>query len=227
MAPGRKLTGVSFLDWLAIERNQQELLTQSLQHLYLTAVPIIIGTLIALLLGVLAFRVARLRPVILNTVSVFLTIPSLALFALMLPIFGIGDISPIIALTLYSLLPITRNTLAGLTSVDPAITDAARGMGMTATARLVRIELPSAWPIILAGLRVATLLIVSIVPITALIGGSGLGQIIVQSGINRVGSPGALEAILGGTLAVIVLALLLDLFYLALGRLTISRGLRD
>lgn len=218
---------MSFLDWIAVERNQQDLLAQSIEHLYLVAIPVVAGTLIALALGITAFRSRVLRQPILNTVSVFLTIPSLALFALMVPLVGIGNTAPIVALTLYSLLPITRNTVAGLTSVDPAITEAARGMGMTSTAQLLRIELPSAWPVILAGLRVASLLMVSILPITAFVGGGGLGQIIIQSGFNRIGSPGSFEAILGGTLAVVVIALAIDLFYLALGRLTIPRGLRD
>lgn len=180
----------------------------------------------SLALGIAAHRVPRARQPILTVVSAFLTIPSLALFALFLPIMGIGDGAVLVALTLYALLPIVRNTVAGLGSVDPAIVEAAKGMGMGPTRRLLRIELPTAWPVILAGMRVATLMITGIAAIAAIVGGSGLGQEIYR-GIRRIGSTGALESLLGGTLAIVLLALAFDLLYLGIGRLTIPRGLRD
>jgi osmoprotectant transport system permease protein len=126
---------------------------------------------------------------------------------------------------MYALLPIVRNTLAGLGGVDSAIAESATGMGMGRTRRLLRIELPIAWPVLLAGLRVSTQLVIGIAAIAALVGGPGLGNEIF-AGIRSIGSVGALERLLGGTLAILVVAAVFDLFYLGLGRLTIPRGLR-
>ncbi len=189
--------------------------------------PVLVGAVLAVALGILAHRYRPLRTSILNLTSWFLTIPSLAFFALLIPVVGIGDTAPIIAMTFYALLPIVRNTVAGLTSVDQAIVEAAKGMGMGARARLIKIELPNAWPVILAGIRVATLLIIGITAIAALVGGGGLGQEIYSRGINRIPSPGSLEAILGGTGIIVLLAVIVDTIYLGIGRLTIPRGLRD
>jgi osmoprotectant transport system permease protein len=215
-----------FTDYLADPRTRAELLDQTLEHIVLTAVPVLIAVVIGLLLGIVAHRSARLRSPILGLVSTFLTIPSLALFALLLPFVGIGATAPIIALTLYALLPIVRNTVSGLFSVDAAIVESAKGMGMNPTMRLWKIELPIAWPVILAGMRVATLLTVGIAAIAALVGGPGLGQEIF-SGIRRIPATGSLESLLGGTILIVLLAVLFDLLYLALGRLTIPRGIRD
>ena len=215
-----------FTDYLADPRTRDELLQQTLEHIVLTAVPVLIAVVIGLLLGIVAQRSPRFRSPILGLVSTFLTIPSLALFALLIPIVGIGATAPIVALTLYALLPIVRNTVSGLASVDAAIVESAKGMGMNPISRLVKIELPIAWPVILAGMRVATLLTVGIAAIAALVGGPGLGQEIF-SGIRRIPATGSLEALVGGTILIVVLAVLFDLLYLAIGRLTIPRGIRD
>lgn len=216
-----------FTDYLASPARQARLLEMSFEHLALVGASIAVAILIGLGLGITAHRTRVLAPAILNTTSTFLTIPSLALFAILIPLVGIGFQPAMIALTMYALLPIVRNTVSGLNSVDPAVVESAKGMGMNATSRLLRIELPNAWPVVLAGVRVATLLIVGIAAIAALVGGPGLGQEIFQNGIRRIGSPGALEALLGGTLAIVVLALVFDLLYLGVGRLTIPRGIRD
>ncbi|MFP4310557.1 MAG: ABC transporter permease [Nitriliruptoraceae bacterium] len=215
-----------FTDYLADPRTRSDLLQQTLEHIALTAIPVLIAVVIGLALGILAQRSPRFRSPILGMVSTFLTIPSLALFAMLIPLVGIGASAPIIALTLYALLPIVRNTLSGLVSVDAAIVESAKGMGMSSTMRLVKIELPIAWPVILAGMRVATLLTVGIAAIAALVGGPGLGQEIF-SGIRRIPATGSLESLLGGTILIVVLAVLFDLLYLAIGRLTIPRGIRD
>jgi osmoprotectant transport system permease protein len=215
-----------FTDYLADPSTRRVLTEQTLEHVYLTAVPMLIAVLIGLALGIVAHRVPQVRPAIVGTVSTFLTIPSLALFALLIPIVGIGATPAIVALTLYALLPIVRNTVSGLYSVDNAVVESAKGMGMGATKQLVRIELPNAWPVILAGIRVATQLTIGIAAIAALVGGPGLGQEIFR-GIRRIPAAGSLESLLGGTLAIIVLALLFDLLYLGIGRLTIPRGIRD
>jgi osmoprotectant transport system permease protein len=215
-----------FTEYLADPSTRNALLDQTLEHIYLTAVPVAMAVVIGLLLGIVAHRAPQVRSPILSTVSTFLTIPSLALFALLIPVVGIGATPAIIALTLYALLPIVRNTVSGLFSVDRAVVESAKGMGMSATMRLWRIELPNAWPVMLAGVRVATLLTIGIAAIAALVGGPGLGQEIF-TGIRRIPASGSLESLLGGTLAIVVLAMLFDLFYLAVGRLTIPRGIRE
>ena len=130
------------------------------------------------------------------------------------------------ALVLYALLPIIRNTIVGLASVDPAITDAARGVGMNRLRVLGRIELPLAWPSILAGIRVSTQMLMGILAIAAYAKGPGLGNLIF-SGLSRVGSPTAVPQALTGTVLIVILALVLDGLFVLVGRLTTSRGIRD
>jgi len=215
-----------FTDYLGDPATRRALTEQTLEHIYLTAIPVVIAVIIGLALGIVAHRVPQVRSAILGTVSTFLTIPSLALFAILIPIVGIGATPAIIALTLYALLPIVRNTVSGLYSVDNAVVESAKGMGMGAVKQLAKIELPNAWPVILAGVRVATLLTIGIAAIAALVGGPGLGNEIF-TGIRRIPATGSLESLLGGTIVIVVLAMLFDLLYLAIGRLTIPRGIRD
>lgn len=215
-----------FTTYLADPSTRRALVEQTLEHVYLTAIPVLVAVVIGLALGIVAHRVPQVRAAIIGTVSTFLTIPSLALFALLIPIVGIGATPAIIALTLYALLPIVRNTVSGLYSVDNAVVESAKGMGMGAVKQLVKIELPNAWPVILAGVRVATLLTIGIAAIAALVGGPGLGNEIF-TGIRRIPATGSLEALLGGTILIVALAVVFDLFYLAIGRLTIPRGIRD
>lgn len=217
---------MNFLDYLLTESNQEALLEQGIEHVTLVATTMATAIVIGLALGIIAHRVPWMRPPILNTVSTFLTIPSFALFALMIPIVGIGFAPAYVALTLYALLPIVRNTVSGLQSVDPAIAESAQGMGMGGWKRLTSIELPNAWPVVLAGVRVSTLLVVGIAAIAALVGGPGLGREIFR-GIRSIGSVFALNSLLGGTLAIVVVALLFDIAYLFIGRLTTPRGIRD
>jgi osmoprotectant transport system permease protein len=216
----------AFFEYLADPFTQSVLFDLGVEHILLTLLPIVLATLIGLALGITATRFPVTRPAILNTTSTFLTIPSLALFGLFIPLVGIGYPPAIIPLTMYALLPIVRNTMAGLLSVDKAVAESAKGMGLGNARRLLRIELPLAWPVILAGLRVSTQLVIGIAAIAAIVGGPGLGNEIF-SGIRRIGSAGALENLLGGTLGIVVLAALFDLVYLGIGRLTIPRGLRD
>jgi osmoprotectant transport system permease protein len=130
-----------------------------------------------------------------------------------------------VALVLYSLLRSWRTRSSGLRGVDPAVVESAQGMGMSRMQRLFRIELPLAWPVILTGMRVSTLLALGIVAIGAYILGPGLGNDIF-AGLSRISSPNALNLVLGGTLGVIVLAILFDLLFVLLNRLTTSKGVR-
>jgi len=216
-----------FTDFLTRPAVQDSLATEFVNHLYLVVVSTSVAILVGLLLGITAHRVTSLRSPIVSATSTILTIPSLALFALFIPIVGIGNRGPILAMMLYALLPIVRNTVSGLYSVDNAVVESAKGMGMSATKRLWRIELPNAWPVMLAGIRVATLLVVGIAAIAVLVGGDGLGVLIYQQGVRRIGSPGAFEFLITGTIATVILAVMIDLLYLLIGRLTIPRGLRD
>jgi osmoprotectant transport system permease protein len=215
---------MSFLNYLA--SRWDHLLELAIAHAQVVFISLLIATAIGVTTGVLVYRRERTAEVVLAVTSTFLTIPSFALFGLLLPIFGLGWLPTIFALVIYALLPIVRNTVVGLRSVDPAIAESAQGMGMSRWSRLFRIELPLAWPVIITGLRVSTLIIVGIAAIAAYVNGPGLGEDIFQ-GISRIGSAVALNLVLGAVLAIIVLALLFDGFFAVLGRLTTSRGLHD
>jgi len=215
----------SFIEYLTAPGTIDVLIEQAIEHVVIVGTAVIMAIVIGVTLGIVAHRSSLLRSPVMNTLSLILTIPSLALFALLIPYVGIGNTAPIIALTGYALLPIARNTLAGLRSVDSAVVESARGMGMSNVQRLLQMELPVAWPVILTGVRVATQLTVGIAAVGALIGGGGLGNEI-YNGIRRLGSVGAFEALLGGTLAILVIALLFDSLYLVIGRVTTSKGLQ-
>lgn len=215
---------MSFLNYLA--SRWDHLLELAIAHAEVVFISLLVATAIGVTMGVLVYRRERTAEVVLAVTSTFLTIPSFALFGLLLPIFGLGWLPTIFALVIYALLPIVRNTVVGLRSVDPAIAESAQGMGMSRWSRLFRIELPLAWPVILTGLRVSTLIIVGIAAIAAYVNGPGLGEDIFQ-GISRIGSAVALNLVLGAVLAIIVLALLFDGFFAVLGKLTTSRGLHD
>lgn len=177
-------------------------------HLLLVSTSIGIATLVGVPLGILITRQVYLRRPILGIANILQTTPSLALFGLLIPvplIGGIGITPAIFALTLYSLLPIIRNTYAGITGVDPAIREAGRGMGMTDRQLLLQVEVPLALSVIIAGLRVAAVLNIGIATIAAAIGAGGLGSLIFQ-GISLVNN----QLILAGAFPAAVMALVAD-----------------
>lgn len=218
---------MEFLEYLA--DNAEDLLQLTYEHIVITVTAVGTATLIGVLLGILTYRTGRPRELSLAVTGTFLTIPSLALYGIFAaaPQFGLGlgATSVLVALTLYGLLPIVRNTIVGLREVDPAIVESAQGMGMGRVKRLLRIELPLAWPVILTGMRVSTLLLLGIATLGAYIRGPGLGNDIF-AGLARIGTPGAVDLVLGGMLGVLVLAIGFDLLYVLVNRLTTSRGLR-
>lgn len=213
----------SFISYL--QSQWDSLLELGIGHALVVALSVGIATVIGVGLGVTTYRTERPRELVLAVTGVFLTIPSLALFGLFIGPFGLGWTPVVIALVMYALLPIVRNTIVGLREVDPAVVESARGMGMGGVRRLLRIELPLAWPVILTGMRVSTVLIVGIAAIGAYVNGPGFGNDIFRA-LARPGSPAALNIALGGLLGVIVLAILFDLLYVLLSRLTTSRGIR-
>ncbi len=182
-----------------------EVLSLSGQHLVLVVASTLMAALIAVPLGVVATRRARLGRWILGLANVVQTIPSLALIGFLIPLpilGGIGARTAMVVLVFYALLPIVRNTYTGITGVDPAIRQAALGMGLTDRQLLMRVELPLALPVIFAGLRVATVVSVGVATIAAYIGAGGLGSLIFR-GINMLDN----RLILAGAIPAALMAL--------------------
>lgn len=195
------------------------------EHAQVVLVAMLIATVLGVGLGMLTYHTASAAKVVLTITGTFLTIPSFALFGLFIPLLGLGYRPTLVALVMYALLPIVRNTITGLRSVDPAITESAVGMGLSRVQRLRRIELPLAWPVIITGIRVSTLLVVGIAAIAAIVNGPGLGGPIFQ-GLRATGTQRGFDNAFGGTLGVVLLALAFDAAFQVLTRLTTSRGLR-
>jgi osmoprotectant transport system permease protein len=185
-----------------------EIVTETGRHLLLVAVSVGLATLVGVPLGILLTRRPAWQRWVLGAASVVQTVPSLALFGLLIPvplIGGIGLRTALVALTLYALLPVLRNTVVGITGVDPAVREAGRGLGMTDTQLLRRVELPLAASVILAGVRLATVIGIGLATIAAAIGAGGLGVFIFR-GVAMVDN----RTILAGALPAAVLALAAD-----------------
>lgn len=212
--------------WEYISERPDEIWQNTYDHASLVLQVMALAALVSVTLGILAHRFKVLRSPFLTTASVFLTIPSLALFAVFIPIVGIGFAPSFLALLMYALLPILRNTITGLDEVDPAVIESAKGMGLNARQRLLKVELPLAWPVIITGLRVSTLLTTGIAAIAVLVGGPGLGRYI-QDGLNRYPLPTSVERMWTGIVFTIVLALALDLVYTLIRRFTTPAGIRS
>jgi osmoprotectant transport system permease protein len=210
------LGGTKLIDWEWISENFWEDIMPALQgHIFLSFVSITIALVIALPVGVLSARYRKAYPPVTAVTGILYSIPSLAFLAILISIPGvaIGPSPVIIALVAYSLLILIRNTVAGLDSVPPETIDAARGMGLTDRQILFRVELPLALPIIVAGIRIATVTIIGIATIGAYINGGGLGTLIFD-GIGRQFP----TMIIAGAVLATVLAIVADLLLLALER---------
>jgi osmoprotectant transport system permease protein len=211
--------------WEYLGTRYQQLLVDAYQHASAVFQCMVVATVLGVLIGVLTYRTEWAGNLAITTTASILTVPSLALLGLLVPVVGLGVAPTVIALTLYGLLPVVRNAVVGLRGVDPALVEAAKGMGMSRFAQLLRVELPLAWPPILTGVRVSTQMLMGIAAIAAFASGPGLGNQIFR-GISSLGSANALNEVLSGTLGIVVLALLFDAGYVLIGRLTISRGIR-
>lgn len=197
-----------------------EILLKFWEHFYLSILAIFLGILVAVPLGAVLTRLKRGSETVIKVVGVFQTIPSLALLSIMIPFFGIGKIPAVIALFLYSLLPILRNTYVGIKSVDATYLDAAKGMGMSQMQRLLQVELPLAMGVIMAGIRVSTVYVISWTTLAAYIGAGGLGDYIFN-GLNLY----RMDLVLMGTIPITFLALLSDaLLKRSEQKLTMNRG---
>ncbi|AMW10770.1 ABC transporter permease [Streptomyces qaidamensis] len=211
--------------WEYLVNRHQQLLTDAYQHASAVFQCMVVATLLGVLIAVAGYRSEWAGNLATTTTATILTVPALALIGLLIPLVGLGVPPTVIALTLYGLLPVVRNAIVGLRGVDPTLVDAATGIGMSRPARLLRVELPLAWPPILTGIRVSTQMLMGIAAIAAYASGPGLGNVIFR-GLASLGSANALNQVLAGTLGIIVLALLFDAAYVLIGRLTIPRGIR-
>lgn len=191
-----------------IFNNGREVLELTVQHVTLVGISMLLATAIGIPLGILLTRRVALRRWVLGGANIIQTIPSLALFGFLIPVpvmGGIGSRTAIVALTLYALLPIIRNTYVGIIGVDRAVIEAGRGMGMTDRQLLWRVEIPLALGVILAGVRVATVISVGIATIAAAVGAGGLGMYIFR-GVGMVNN----QLILAGAIPAACLAVLAD-----------------
>ena len=195
--------------WTFFVQHLGEILTATFEHLQLVVIAMTIAILIGVPLGLLLVHRKVLRTIALGVASILQTIPSLALFGFLIPIpfiGGIGKRTAIVALALYALLPILRNTYVGLTSIDPAVLESAQAMGMTFTQILLRVRFPLALAFILAGIRTATIITIGVATIAAAIGAGGLGTFIFR-GVALVSD----TLLLAGAIPAALLAILADL----------------
>ena len=194
--------------WSFITQNRSEIATLTLEHLWIVGISTVLAVIVGIPLGILITRKRSLRTPVIAAANIIQTIPSLALFGFLLPAPWIGERAErlaILALTLYALLPLIRNTYVGITSVDRAIVDAARGMGLTDWQLLYKVELPLAASVILAGIRVAVVISIGLATIAAAIGAGGLGELIFR-GLAMVNN----SVILAGAIPAALMALLAD-----------------
>ncbi|WP_054813133.1 ABC transporter permease [Nocardia arizonensis] len=212
--------------WNFVLTRRHQLLIDSYLHVSAVVQSLVVATAIAVLVGIAVYRSPLGSSAATAAASAVLTVPSFALLGLLIPLLGLGVGPTVVALVIYALLPILRNTILGLASVDPAVTDAARGVGMNRLRVLAAVELPLAWPSILAGMRISTQMTMGILALAAYAKGPGLGNLIF-SGLSRLGSPNAVPQALTGTVLIIALALALDGVLVLVGRLTTPRGIRD
>ena len=207
-------------------QNWDETLRLAQQHVYIVTIAVLIAIFTGVPLGIwITFHRTAAR-IVLYFASIMMTIPSIALFGIMIPILsivghGIGDVPAVIALVLYSQLPIIRNTYAAIKSVDPSIIDAGLGMGMTRAQVLLKVQVPMAMSVIFAGVRVAVVMSIGIGAIAAYIGAGGLGHYIFM-GIGQ--SYGAM--INAGSIAVAVMAIVADYVFRLIENRMVSKGLR-
>ncbi|HTC55194.1 MAG TPA: ABC transporter permease [Candidatus Sulfotelmatobacter sp.] len=189
-------------------QNHEQVLELTLEHLWLVGISTLLAVLVGIPLGILSAHRPFWNKPVLGTANIIQTIPSLALFGFLLPVPWLGDRADrlaILALTLYALLPVIRNTYTGIRGVDPAVVEAGRGMGLTGSQLLLQVELPLALSVILSGVRVAVVVSVGLATIAAAIGAGGLGEFIFR-GLAMVNN----QLILAGAIPAAVLALSAD-----------------
>ncbi|WP_166346340.1 ABC transporter permease [Phytoactinopolyspora limicola] len=214
---------MSFAEYLG--QRWSDILVLGIQHAQVVLIAVGIATVIGITMAVVVEHHPLARRTALTLTGTMLTIPSFALFGLLIPVFSLGAPPAIAALVLYAIFPILRNAVTGLESVPADVVDAARGMGLSRRGLLLTVRVPLAWPVVLNGIRIATIMSVGIAAIGAAVAGPGLGRLIFD-GLARMGGANALNDTLAGLLGVAVLALILDLGFVLISRLTTPRGIR-
>lgn len=188
-----------------LQANGIDLLEKTWQHIYISFISLGLGIIVAVPLAVVLTRFDKIAGFVIGLASVLQTVPSLALLAMMIPIFGIGNLPAIVALFIYSLLPILRNSYLGIKNVNPAVLDAAKGIGMNNIQSIFQVELRLAAPVIMSGIRLSATFVIAWAALASYIGAGGLGDFIFN-GLNLYRS----DLILGGSIPVIILALVTD-----------------
>jgi len=217
------VNGLPFFEYVNLFRDDLIFATQ--KHLLVSLYTLLIATILGIGLGMLVYRSKTFSTASIGALAIGFTIPSIALFGLLVPILGTGLSVGFPVLTMYGLLPILRNTIVGLNSVDKATLDAARGIGMGRLRMLWQIEIPLAWPVILTGVRVAGQLIVGIVVIGAYVRVPGLGEPIFNA-LQNLGAVNTFNQALSATILVAVIALVLDATFVLVRRYSTPRGIR-
>ncbi|MEU5330017.1 ABC transporter permease [Streptomyces parvus] len=201
------------VDWSWIADHTDDLTTLTLSHLQAALTAVLLGLLISLPVAVLAHRVRRLRGLLLGLSNVLFTIPSIAVFVLLLPVSGLTRTTTVIGLTIYTLVVLLRNTVEGLDSVPARTKEAAKAMGTRPLRTLLTVELPLALPVIMAGVRIATVMAISLVSVATYIGDGGLGQLFTDGFQRNFPTPVIVGVVLTLLLALVADALLVTLQY--------------
>ena len=211
--------------WEFIVDRRDQIAYNTFQHANLVIQCVLVATVLAIALAVLVIQLPRLEPVANAVSAIGLTLPSFALVGLLLPLLGIGPTTAFVAVVFYAVFPVLRNAVVGLRGVDSTLLESARGMGMSPAAVLLKVRLPLAWPVILAGVRVSMQMSMGIAAIAAYVLGPGLGGYIF-TGLAQIGGANAVYYAVVGTVGIVIIALVVDLLLLLLGRVTTSKGIR-
>lgn len=211
--------------WEFLVSRFDQIWVASLQHVSLVVQCLVLATVLAVAIAALVYRNRTLTSLASGVSAIGLTIPSFALVGLLIAPFGFGVAPAVVVVTFFALLPVLRNAIVGLAGIDRNIVESARGIGMSRTRTFLQIELPLAWPVILGGVRVSAQMVMGIAAVAAYVLGPGLGGFIF-SGLSRLGGANSLESVLTGVIGVVILAFILDLLLVGLGRLTTPRGIR-
>ncbi|MBU5669798.1 ABC transporter permease [Peptoniphilus sp. MSJ-1] len=188
--------------------NGGEILTKALEHLYISSISLFFGIIVAVPIGIALTRSKPAAKIVMAIASILQTVPSFALLALMIPLFGVGKKPAIVSLFIYSLLPILRNTYLGIAGVDNSLIDAAKGMGMTRAQTLLRVQIPMAMPVIMGGIRLSAVYVLAWTTLAAYVGAGGLGDLIFNGLTNAI-----MPMVVWGTLPVTILAIIVDFLF--------------
>lgn len=211
--------------WEFLVDRRDQVFTLAWGHALLVLVAVVIASLLGVAIAVGVTRAPRLEPVANAISSIGLTIPSFALVGILLPLLGLGFWTALVCVGFYAVFPVLRNAVVGLQGVNPDLIESAKGMGMSEAKSLLTVRIPLAWPVILAGVRVSTQMSMGVAAIAAYVLGPGFGSWIF-TGLAQAGGKNGTNYALSATLGVVIIALIFDAVLLALGRVTISKGIR-